>query len=325
VQSLSRRGFLGVAGAVGLATLAACSSEESTDGSPSAVTIKHRFGETELQAPPQRVVSAGLTDQDALLAVGVVPIAVTNWWGDQPFAVWPWALQKLGSAQPAVLSLDNGLDFEKIAALAPDLIVATSAGVDQDSYSRLSAIAPTIPQTGDQPFFEPWKDQATAIGQAVFQADQMASLIDVVDDKFTEVADTRPQFKDKRALLVAGSLASDRFVATLPGPRTEFLTQMGFVVPDGLEQFGVDPNRAVIPRDKAVNALDAEVVIWKTESDDEQARLTADPTFAQLKSTIGNRNVFTGKDLAGAIDFSSPLSLPVVADQLPPLLAKVIT
>jgi iron complex transport system substrate-binding protein len=43
-----------------------------------------------------------------------------------------------------------------------------------------------------------------------------------------------------------------------------------------------------------------------------------------LKPTLGNRNVFTGKDLAGAIDFSSPLSLPVVADQLPPMLAKVI-
>ncbi|MBV8964706.1 MAG: ABC transporter substrate-binding protein, partial [Mycobacteriaceae bacterium] len=60
-------------------------------------------------------------------------------------------------------------------------------------------------------------------------------------------------------------------------------------------------------------------------SDDEQARLVADPTFAQLRSTALNRNVFTGKDLAGAIAFSSPLSLPLVATQLPPMLAKAIT
>jgi iron complex transport system substrate-binding protein len=49
-----------------------------------------------------------------------------------------------------------------------------------------------------------------------------------------------------------------------------------------------------------------------------------DPTFKQLRATAAERNVFTGKDLAGAIAFSSPLSYPVVADQLPPALAKAL-
>ena len=68
----------------------------------------------------------------------------------------------------------------------------------------------------------------------------------------------------------------------------------------------------------------ADVLVWMTESDDDQGRLTADPTFMQLKATAAERNVFTGKDLAGAIAFSSPLSYPVVADQLPPALAKAL-
>ncbi len=127
------------------------------------------------------MVSAGYTEQDDLLAVGVVPIAVTNWWGDQPFAVWPWAQSKLGGAQPVVLNLDNGIPVDQIAGLKPDLIVAINAGVDADTYQKLSAIAPTVPQADGDAFFEPWKDQATAIGQAVFQADQMKSLIDAVD------------------------------------------------------------------------------------------------------------------------------------------------
>ena len=62
----------------------------------------------------------------------------------------------------------------------------------------------------------------------------------------------------------------------------------------------------------------ADVLIWTTESDDQQAALLADPTIAELKATTGESNVFTGKDLAGAIAFASPLSYPVVADQLPP-------
>src|SRR5262245_33497967 len=135
MQSLSRRGFLGVAGSAGILLATACSSvEKKEEKSGGPVTVKPRFGKTPLSAPPTRVVSAGFTEQDDLLAVGVVPIAVTNWWGDQPYGVWPWALPKLGDAQPAVLTLDNGFEFDRIAGLRPDLIVATNAGLDHVSY-----------------------------------------------------------------------------------------------------------------------------------------------------------------------------------------------
>ena len=65
-------------------------------------------------------------------------------------------------------------------------------------------------------------------------------------------------------------------------------------------------------------------MIWSTEGDADQAALLADPAVAALTATTQNRNVFTGKDLAGAIAFSSPLSYPVVAEQLPPLLTRAL-
>src|SRR6202040_582381 len=130
----------------GAALVAACSSPKpGVDAKDGSVTVKHIFGATKIAAPPKRVVSAGFTEQDDLLAVGVVPIAVTNWFGGQPFAVWPWAQPKLGGAQPVVLNLDNGIPVDQIAGLKPDLIVAVNAGVDADTYQKLSAIAPTIP------------------------------------------------------------------------------------------------------------------------------------------------------------------------------------
>jgi iron complex transport system substrate-binding protein len=289
------------------------------------VTVAHRFGQTTVPAPPKRVVSAGFTEQDDLLAVGVVPVAVTNWWGDQPFGVWPWAQSKLGGAQPAVLSLADGLQFDQIAALKPDLIVATNAGVDQDSYNRLSAIAPTIPQSGDAPYFEPWKTQASTIGQAVFQADQMNTLISQVDKGFTDVAKAHPQYAGKKVLLLQGTFYQDNVIATLPGWRTDFLTQMGFVIPDSINAFTFDEHRAFIPRDQIVPVLNAaDVLVWTTQSDEDQAGLVAYPSVQQLNATAQNRNIFTGKNLSGAIAFSSPLSLPMVADQLPPLLTKAI-
>jgi iron complex transport system substrate-binding protein len=313
---LSRRGFLALTGSAAL--VAACSSpkpgEVAKDGS---VTVKHIFGETKIPAPPKRVVSAGFTEQDDLLALGVVPIAVTDWFGGQPFGVWPWAQPKLGGAQPVVLNLNDGIQADQIASLKPDLIVATNAGLDQDTYTKLSAIAPTIAQSGPDAFFEPWKDQATLIGQAVFKADDMTKLIAAVGDKFASVGKNNPQFAGKKVLLLSGTFYEDSVRVTTPGWRTDFLTEMGFTIPD--------TGGGLVSREKMASVLDAaDVLIWATESDDEQAALLADPLVAKLQGTVQKRNVFTGKDLAGAIAFASTLSYPVVADQLPPLISKAL-
>jgi iron complex transport system substrate-binding protein len=308
------------------AVAAGCSSRKPSPGAaPSgSVTITHLFGQTVIKEPPKRVVSAGYTEQDDLLAVGVVPIAVTNWFGDQPFAVWPWAQPKLGAAQPVVLNLDNGIPVDQIAGLKPDLIVAINAGLDADTYQKLSAIAPTLAQSDGDAFFEPWKDQATAVGQAVFQADQMKSLIDAVDKQFVAVAQKNPQWTGKKALLMQGALWQGTVVATLAGWRTDFLNQMGLVIADSIKSFGSD-HRAVIPRDQIKAVLDsADVVIWTTESPDDQKALLADPDVAASLATAQNRHVFTTKDQAGAIAFASPLSYPLIADQLPPQIAKIL-
>ncbi|MEO6794757.1 MAG: ABC transporter substrate-binding protein [Mycobacterium sp.] len=309
----SRRGFFGICGAAGAAALVTgCSSDERADRhAPRPVTIAHIFGETTVPEPPKRVVCAGYTGQDDLLALGVVPIGVTAWFGDEPFAVWPWAQQRLGAAKPAVLNLDNGIEVNQIAELKPDLIIATNAGVDADTYQQLSAIAPTVPQSGGDAFFEPWKVQAAAIGKAVHQVAQMQALIDGVEGKFTDVAAAHPGFQTKKALLLAGRLDGGNVTAGT-GWRTEFLSQMGLTIAD---------TPAVINRDRIGSTLGgADVLIWTTESDDERRRLLADPDLASIES----RSIFTTKDQAGAIAFASPLSYPLVAEQLPGLIARAI-
>nr|WP_090344528.1 ABC transporter substrate-binding protein [Mycolicibacterium malmesburyense] len=302
-KGLTRRGFLTVSAGAALATAgfaAGCGSDKpGTVAKDGSVTVKHAFGETKIPAPPRRVVSAGLTGQDDLLALDVVPVAVTEWFGGEPFAVWPWARPKLGSAQPTVLSLADGIQVDQIAALDPDLIVATNAGLDSDTYTRLSEIAPTVAQSGTEAFFEPWKDQATTIGQAVFKHDEMQALIVGVGDRFIAVAESNPGFAGRTAALLHGRLEDGKPQALTPAWRAEFLTALGLRVVEG---------------------LDADVLIWANESDEEQAALLADPQIAER----GEANIFTGKELAGAIAFASVLSYPVVADQLPPRIAQAL-
>jgi iron complex transport system substrate-binding protein len=239
--------------------------------------------------------------------------------------VWPWSQSKLGGAQPVVLNIYDGIQVDQIASLKPDLIVATNAGLDKDTYDKLTAIAPTIAQSGQVAFFEPWKDQAAAIGQAVFKFDEMTKLVSDVEARFTDIGKNNQQFKGRTIVVVSATTYQGSYDVTPAGWRTEFLTQMGFKMPDGVNDF-VKNDRAQVPKGKLASVLDtADVVIWTTQSDEERAALVADPTFAALKSTKTDRNVFTGKDLAGALAFTSMLSYPVVADQLPPMISKVLT
>ena len=148
----------------------------------------------------------------------------------------------------------------------------------------------------------------------MFKHDDMQALIAGVEDKFTKAGENNPQFAGKKALLLNGRLERDSLQVATPGWRTDFLTQMGFAIPDtGGES---------IQRDRMASVLGgADVVIWLTESDEEQAALLADPAVAQLAA---KRNIFTGKELAGAIAFASPLSYPLVAEQLPPRIAQAL-
>src|SRR5687768_11793811 len=103
------------------------SAAEQEGGGGFPVTIEHAFGETTIEERPERVVTVGLTDHDAVLALGVVPVGVTDWFGEQPHATWPWAQDELGDAEPEIVGDAATLNYESIAALEPDVILALYA------------------------------------------------------------------------------------------------------------------------------------------------------------------------------------------------------
>jgi iron complex transport system substrate-binding protein len=102
-------------------SLAACGSDDerpsaagegTTRTEPAAVfpvTVEHRFGSTTVPTAAERIAVVGLTEQDAVLALGQVPIATTEWYGDQPSAVCPgrrtaWAARSRRSSTPPTAS-----------------------------------------------------------------------------------------------------------------------------------------------------------------------------------------------------------------------------
>ena len=68
----------------------------------------------------------------------------------------------------------------------------------------------------------------------------------------------------------------------------------------------------------------AEVLIWGTEVDSDKADLEQVPLFTSLSAVQAGRSIYTGGELAAAIYFTTPLSLPYVLDSLVPLVAAVL-
>ena len=310
----------------GVAVVAACGSDKpGTVADDGSVTVKHAFGETKIPSPPKRVVSAGFTEQDDLLALGVVPIAVTDWFGGEPFGVWPWAQPKLGRAQPVVLSLADGIQVDQIAALKPDLIVATNAGLDPDTYAKLSAIAPTIAQSGQDAFFEPWKDQATIIGQAVFKADEMSEAHRRRRRQVHQRGQEQPAVHRQEGVVLQGTFAAGQCaVATLPGWRTDFLTQMGFVIPDEHQRLRRRPPRPDPAQRHGLRAQRRRCADLDHRERRGTGRAARRPDVQRLKAPPTSATSSPARNSPAPSRSASLLSYPVVADQLPPLLAQAL-
>ncbi len=272
------------------------------------------------------MVTAGYTEQDAVLALGVTPIGVTEWYGEQPYATWPWAQDALGDAQPTVLDISDGFAFEQIAGLAPDLVIATNAGISADDYATMTKIAPTIAHSGDHTlYFEPWDVQAAAIGSSLGLEDEARQQIDEIGRMFADARAAHPEFEGTRAVFLQNAFYDGSVIAYQDGLSTAFLTDLGFVVPDVIGEFQQGDAQAYIPKERMIDVLDqADVLVWGTESDADREAFESDPIFQRLAATREGRNVYTGGELAGAIYFTSLLSLPYVVDHLVPMLADAL-
>jgi iron complex transport system substrate-binding protein len=321
---------------VGVVAVGACGDDDtasdqdrqqaaaSADTDVFPVTVEHAMGETTIDARAERVVTVGVTEQDTVLALGVTPVGVTEWYGEQPYATWPWAQDELGDAQPEVLETTDGFQYEAITALDPDLIIGTNAGLDEESYETLSAIAPTIAHPKDAPlYFSPWDDQARLIAAALGASDEMEAMIEDIDAQFAEAREAHPEFEGIDAVFLQNRYSEESAIAYQEGLSTEFLTDLGFSIPPVLDDFATE-GQAYIPLEQLSVLDDGDVLLWATEEPEDRSNLEAEPLYNNLQAVRDGKLVFTDGVTAGAIYFTSPLSLPFVLDQIVPAFASTL-
>lgn len=290
------------------------------------VSIGHRFGTTEVPAEPQRIVTVGLMEQDALLALGVVPVGTTEWFGGHPGAIHPWAQDELGSAPvPEVLSGES-TEFERIAALDPDLILGLYAGLDQATFDTLSRIAPTVAQPGEYvDYGVPWQEVTRTVGTAVGRSAEAERLVTETETAIAAAAAAHPEFAGATALAVTPF--EGYYVYGPQDPRSRFLADLGFEIPAAVGELTGGQFGAQVSRER-IGLLDTDALVWLTEGDVGRDSILSDPLYAGFDVAAQGRDVFVDDaaepDLYGATSFQTVLSIPVLLDGLVPRLSAAV-
>jgi iron complex transport system substrate-binding protein len=323
----TRREFLIGAGSLLVLGAAGCGSGEGAGRdettSSESRTIEHKYGNTKISAVPERVATVGYSDHDPVLALGVTPVAVREWFGGQ--AIWPWAQDELGDAEPEVLPVQE-LNFEQIASLEPDLMLGVYSGLTREEYETLSEIAPTVAQPKEYvDYGVPWQDQTRIIGRALGQEERAEELVAGVEGRFAEAREEHPEFEEATGV-VAYSFTAGEYGAYGPqDPRARFLTSLGFELPPKIVDLAGDEFFVTISEER-LDLLDADVLVWIVNSPAERKTIEENPLYPKLDVVSEGGDLFleANEPLAGALSFSTVLSLPFALDGLVPMLAAAV-
>lgn len=204
------------------------------------ITLDHVYGSTIIESAPQRIVTWGWGNEDAVIALGVTPVGIPfQSYGGGEDGIQPWVEQALaGGDKPAVLANTGEPPFEQIAALHPDLIIAAFSGITEDQYNLLSGIAPTIAYSGDA-YSATWQDVTTTVGAALGKPAEAAALIADTEQFLTEETAKYPEIP---GTTFAGFNDFDGAIAVYApiDARMRFLTGLGLVTAPSVEQ--LSPN-----------------------------------------------------------------------------------
>jgi iron complex transport system substrate-binding protein len=311
-----------------LTVLAGCGSTGEDDGGTGAggsasgaafpVTIEHAFGSTRIEEQPERVVVLGWSAQDVVYALGVTPVGMPTYpYGGGDDGVLPWDDEFYDAAGTTLLDTTDGPPLEDIAALRPDVILATYEGFDQATYDDLNGIAPTVAYPGEA-WTTPWEEQTRMIGEALGKIDEAERLIDGTNATVQKVADEHPEWAG--LTFAYTSMGADRLSLYLGAdPRVQLIEKLGLTLDPSVETLAGSGDTGTFYSEISLERapeIAADVVIGFADG------LTADqvaalPVYAQVPAVQrGSAVIVDDQEVAAAMSAVSVLAIPYALDQL---------
>lgn len=328
VALIAAAALLALAGCASSAPPAAESDGASADAA-FPVTIEHAFGETVVDERPERVVTWGWGATDAVIALGVIPVAMPfQAYGGDENGVLPWvaeALDAAGAETPVVLS-NSGDDvpFEEIAAADPDVILAHYSGLTEEQYDTLSEIAPVVAYP-DQPWSTPWRDVISITGEALGLEDEAGSVLADIDAELAAAAAEHPQFEGV-TLATAWDVGGVFYVYADEDPRVEFMLDLGFVNAPAVDELETDesPFYFTLSYERTSELASDVIVVYGSTPEEAQALL--DAPYGQAIPAVADGAVakLVGTGFIASVSPPTALSLTWGLDEVVDQLAAAV-
>lgn len=308
---------------VGACSQAADSGTDTEDSAaPSTVTFTDRFGETTLDAIPERVVTLSVSDNDAALAAGVVPVAMT---ASVVKPVMPWtenAITELGGTVPPLLEFTD-VPVEEVASYEPDLILATGIELEEPVYRQLSAVAPTLARA-DENKADSWTQQTQRVAELFGVRDDVDRQIAEVETALAEAADRHPELDG--ATYAVSLLHSTDQAGLLTGPESatsQLFGSLGLVPSPTTEEFVTEGKSNQISPEN-LDVLEADVLVGYFPDDSVRESYYAMPVFASLEVVKNGRHYAPTDEEWRAFRSTSLLSMSWLGEQLPEKIAAAV-
>jgi iron complex transport system substrate-binding protein len=324
------RRVLAAAGAVVAASLvlAGCSSGSSSDPEVSAstsgngafpVSITTGLGTTTIKSEPKRVVALGWGDAETALELGVQPVGASDWLAFGGDGVGPWLKGAYTKSPKIIKTLEPS--YEDILKLKPDLILDVKSSGDEDRYSKLSAIAPTlaIPKGGEN-YLASTTQQTTMIAKALGKVSAGKKLLSGVDDAYAAARKEHPEFQGKSAVIAA--YTSEGFGAYASrDSRATFMRNLGFEIPAKIDE-EAGKEFSVRLSNENLDLLDADLTVVLPIYVEASAA-ESDPLFQKVPSVqAGHDIVFDDADVSSAFSMGTTAAIEWALDRLPAEFAK---
>jgi iron complex transport system substrate-binding protein len=302
----------------------------TADADAFPVTIQHALGETTIESEPTRVATLGWTDQDHALALGVVPVGATEiTWGGNEAGSTDWfdaAVEEAGAEAPVRYDDADGAPIDEIAELAPDLILATSSGITEAEYAKLSTIAPVVAYP-EAPWTTAWQTSLEMVGEALGRTGLAEKVEADTEATIEQAAAANPELDG--AELIYGYLTptdlSTIGMYAPEDPRVSILRDFGMVDAPAVAD-AIEPGEfyGSVSAEKAAD-LDSDVFVTWVDSADSVETIEDDKLLGQIPAiAAGHWYAETDKAAAMASTNPTPLSIPVIISDFLPRVVEAI-
>jgi iron complex transport system substrate-binding protein len=340
---LSRRALvaLSVLAAPALASCSGSTKDEMSEKSSGAAadgafpaTVTHLYGETVIEAEPTKIATVSWVNADTVLALGLVPVGMpTVTWGGNENGSTDWIDAKLAELDaawgsdgaPTQYDESDGINYDEMAALMPDLIVAAYSGLTEEEYTQLSRIAPTIGPLAPN-YTASWEDTLAAVGTATGRTEQATSLAEQITADLAAVGEENPAIAG--ATFIAGTLGlADNSIALYVGEdtRPRFFTALGMTQAEVVTENTEDAENFYLEWSaERADELDSDLFYTWAAPGSSVEDFQENPLFAQIPAVAAGGVVLTDDDhLTLSISAANALSLPWALEHFVPRVVEV--